>query len=153
MIREARSKNAKAKAIKIRQVKQRAAAGTIEDAFVLSDSCSDDNREIIDLDDDDGAVLESEIAVRKRKSRAMPVKKRTYYDESKSSAHAHFALHLCFHDVTQLRKALDNYHIAHIRNFTYLKKVHQFLKKFTDFENRSSTLKIVHEFEKKVHQL
>ncbi|XP_044336938.1 uncharacterized protein [Triticum aestivum] len=57
MIREARSKNAKAKAIKIRQVKQRAAAGTIEDAFVLSDSCSDDNREIIDLDDDDGAVL------------------------------------------------------------------------------------------------
>ena len=45
---------------------------------MLSDSCSDDNKEIIDLDDDDGAVLESEIAVRKRKIIAMPVKKRTY---------------------------------------------------------------------------
>ena len=65
--------------------------------------------------------MESEIAVRKRKSRAMPVKKRTYYDESKRSAHEQFALDLCFHDVTQLRKALENYHMDHIRNSTYLK--------------------------------
>ncbi|KAE8790816.1 hypothetical protein D1007_34807 [Hordeum vulgare] len=101
MIRQARSKDAKAKAIKIRQVKQRAAAGTAEDTFVLSDSCTDDNKEIIDLDDDDGAVLESKISMRKRKSRAMPVKKRTYYDESKSSAHDQLALDLCFHDTVR----------------------------------------------------
>ena len=59
--------------------------------------------------------------MRKRKSRAKPTKKRTYYDESKSSANVQFALDLCFHDVTQLRKAIENYHIAEIRNFIYLK--------------------------------
>ncbi|KAK1631963.1 hypothetical protein QYE76_006278 [Lolium multiflorum] len=121
MRREARSKDAKAKALKIRQVKQRADACTSEDVFVLSDSCSDDNKEIINLSDDDGAVLESKIALRKRKSVAKPVKKRVYYDESKSNAHEQFVLDLCFIDITQLRKALENYHIANCRNFTYLK--------------------------------
>ncbi|KAE8769600.1 hypothetical protein D1007_58784 [Hordeum vulgare] len=121
MVREARSKAAKAKASKTREMKLRAAAGTIDDTFVLSDSCSDDNKEIINPSDDDGVVLESEIATRKHKSRAKPLKERVYYDEMKENAHEQFQLELCFHNVTQLRKALDDYHIAYRRNFTYLK--------------------------------
>jgi hypothetical protein len=121
MRREARSKDAKAKALKIRQVTQRADAGASEDVFVLSDSCSDDNKDLINLTDNDGAVLESKIALRKRKSVAKLVKKRVYYDESKSNAHEQFELGLCFNDVTQLRKALENFHIANCRNFTDLK--------------------------------
>ncbi|KAM0823292.1 hypothetical protein ACQ4PT_070965 [Festuca glaucescens] len=83
LVREARSKAAKAKARKTREMKLRAAAGTVDDAFVLSDSCSDDNKEITNSGDDDGAVLESEIATRKHKSRAKPLKKRVYYDVMK----------------------------------------------------------------------
>ncbi|KAI4977551.1 hypothetical protein ZWY2020_059688 [Hordeum vulgare] len=112
MIRQARSKDAKAKAIKIRQVKQRAAAGTTEDTFVLSDSCSDDNKEIIDLDDHDGAVLESKISMRKRKSRAMPVKKRTYYDESKSSGHDQH-LHRLFLQLQLMRSLVPHVQRLH----------------------------------------
>ncbi|KAE8771811.1 hypothetical protein D1007_56261 [Hordeum vulgare] len=121
MVREARSKAAKAKASKTREMKLRAAAGTIDDTFVLSDSCSDDNKEIINPSDDDGVVLESEITTRNHKSRAKPLKERVYYDEMKENAHEQFQLELCFHNVTQLRKALDDYHIAYRRNFTYLK--------------------------------
>jgi hypothetical protein len=44
MAREVRSKAAKAKASKTREMKLRAAAGTVDDAFMLSDSCSDDNK-------------------------------------------------------------------------------------------------------------
>ncbi|KAI5020621.1 hypothetical protein ZWY2020_045509 [Hordeum vulgare] len=54
MVREARSKAPKAKASKTREKKLRAAAGTTDDTFVLSDSCSDDNKEIINPSDDDG---------------------------------------------------------------------------------------------------
>uniref|UniRef100_A0ACD5VMN3 Uncharacterized protein n=1 Tax=Avena sativa TaxID=4498 RepID=A0ACD5VMN3_AVESA len=119
--REARSKAAKAKASKTRELKLRAAAGTVDDAFVLSDSCSDDNKELVHLNDDDGAVVESQIAIRKHKSRALPLKNRVYYDEMKENAHEQFRLELCFLNVTQLRTALDDYHIAYRRNFTYLK--------------------------------
>ncbi|KAI5020617.1 hypothetical protein ZWY2020_045505 [Hordeum vulgare] len=90
MVREARSKAAKAKASKTREMKLRAAAGTIDDTFVLSDSCSDDNKEIINPSDDDGVVLESEIATRKHKSRAKLLKERVYYDEMKENAHEQF---------------------------------------------------------------
>jgi hypothetical protein len=83
LVREARSKAAKAKARKTCELKLRAAAGTVDDAFVLSDSCSDDNKDITNSGDDDGAVLESEIATRKHKSRAKPLKKRVYYDAMK----------------------------------------------------------------------
>ncbi|KAE8773272.1 hypothetical protein D1007_54570 [Hordeum vulgare] len=121
MVREARSKAPKAKASKTREKKLRAAAGTTDDTFVLSDSCSDDNKEIINPSDDDGVVLESEITTKKHKSRAKPLKERVYYDEMKENAHEQFQLELCFHNVTQLRKALDDYHIAYRRNFTYLK--------------------------------
>uniref|UniRef100_A0ACD5YA64 Uncharacterized protein n=1 Tax=Avena sativa TaxID=4498 RepID=A0ACD5YA64_AVESA len=120
LAREARSKAAKSKAIRTQELKMRAAAGTTDDAFVLSDSCSDDNKELIGADDD-GAVLESQIATRKYKSRAKPPKKRVYYDEMKENAHEQIQLDLCFHDVTQLRRVLDDYHIAYLRNFTYLK--------------------------------
>jgi hypothetical protein len=119
--RAKRSKVAKANATKAREAKLRATEGTIEDVFVLSDSCSEDNKDLINSSDDDGAVLESEIAIKKQKSKAKPLKKRVYYDEMKDNAHEQFQLDLCFHSVTQLRKALENYHIAYIRNFEYLK--------------------------------
>jgi hypothetical protein len=102
-------------------MKLRAAVGTVDDAFVLSDSYSDDNKEIINSNDDDGPVLESKIATRKHKSKAKPLKKRVYYDEMKENAHEPFKLDLCFLNVTQLRKVLDDYHITYRRNFTYLK--------------------------------
>jgi hypothetical protein len=50
--------------------------------------------------------------MRKRKSVAKPVNKRVYNDESKSNAHEQFVFEMCFMDVTQLRKALEKYHIA-----------------------------------------
>jgi hypothetical protein len=64
---------------------------------VLSDSCSDNNKDLTDLSDDEGVVLESKRASMKHKSKAKPLKKRVYYDEMKDNAHEQFQLDLSLH--------------------------------------------------------
>lgn len=102
-------------------MKKKIAGGTKEDAFVVSDSCSDELKGITDSSDDDGVEPISSRCVFKRKSRAKPLKNRVYYDENKKNAHEQLEMDMCFLHLRQVRKALEEYHIACSRKFTYLK--------------------------------
>lgn len=120
MASAARRAESKAKATKARMLKQRI-AGTKEDAFVISDSCSSDMKDINDSSDDDGVQFISQRCVLKNKSKAKALKDRVYYDEKEKDAHEQLEVDMCFLNVREVRKAIEDYHIAYTRNFTYLK--------------------------------
>ncbi|XP_010234148.1 uncharacterized protein LOC104583502 [Brachypodium distachyon] len=74
MRRAARRAESKANATKARELKKRIAAGTKEDALVISDSCSDELKGLTDSSDDDGVELLSSRCVLQKKSKAKPLK-------------------------------------------------------------------------------
>jgi hypothetical protein len=80
-----------------------------------SDSGSDgDLRE----EDDDGAAMAWAVPSG-RKSRAKKKATRVWYDEDRLQPEDQLCLKMCFTDVYQFRRALQNLHIAQLRNFAY----------------------------------
>ena len=69
--------------------------------------------------DDDGHVQLSYALPSGSKRRLKKLKRRQWYDPSRSDAELQFAIKLCFKDVYEFRIALRNYHIAQLRNFGY----------------------------------
>ena len=81
-----------------------------------SDSGSDGD---LKEEDDDGAELKAWALPSGRKSRAKKRKPRVWYDENRLQPEDQLCLKMCFTYVSQFRKAVQNLHIAQLRNCYY----------------------------------
>jgi hypothetical protein len=78
---------------------------------------SDEGKDVFLSDDDDGFEAMNFVLPNGKKSRAKEMKGRIWYDEQRLQPEEQLCLKLCFVDVYQFRRVVQQLHIAQLRNY------------------------------------